>query len=793
MHNSVSQTILSTPHFDQDGVIAYQLSSGKSVHLVYAVAQQAMLGKYFVDRYMGEGMLGPYAEFVDTDHLPSPVGDSVAEAAARWLRNRATETADKTIVWLHDFDFVFKDRDIGIPAQWVSAIGQANALLACMHWWKHSGETEWSKLAAGVVASFSCPANTRSGVAYKLYEDADWFEEYPTQIPSHILNCHLLSLIALERAGRLLNIPLAGTAFERGWHALIRRVGRYDRFEWSRYDTYDDLFIFLRLLPTKLGRVAIGRIELQTASGSVIRCIDAPVVEVVDQPISRLAGIDWGAAETLDGRLGRVIPNSQDKYASAVPEGGTDQNTYLIFEEGRILADQWVDSGVKLVLEVYLSEGTQLEFQPQDPREGGLRFISSPDLPPLKRVGWHQVTLDIPPRLIGRVLPRHYHRLHTELLGTLLAVHPDPVLDEVMRRWFANDFYDAPRILPISSTAPRSIYVFVNDRCGLRCKMCDVGMQDQEAVFSTNLTQKGRNLDSGLLIRSLRDLGQDAQGVSLCLTGTEPLLYSQLYPILKAAKSLGMLTHVTTNGLMLQKAADDLAEAGLDQLTISIDGPPLIHDEVRQHPGLFSKVVDGFEALKQACATRAMPVPKLAISFAISYDNHLHVLEFMEAIRPFHPSSVSISHLNYVAPNSAQKHNISFPAYPIAPSSVTAWEAAKNMDYLGLYLQLEQVRRISWTEVCIIPYCPTPTRLQWYYQRPELPMSRPVCAATFLITQILADGSLTVLGRCFDVSMGNLATQSIKDIWDGEKYSEFRSFVSEHPNLEPCLRCCGSL
>lgn len=792
MRNFSSQTILSCPHFDKNGVIVFRQNADKDAYLVYSVAQQAMLGRYFGDRYMGEGILGPYAEFVDIDHLPSPVGDPVAEAAACWLRSHATKTMSGTVVWLHDFDFTFMDGDSLIPKPWVSAIGQANALLACLHWWRHTGEDEWLELASGAVASFNNPSSTRTGVAYRIDEDSDWFEEYPTLVPSHILNCHLLSLIALERAGRIDRLSFSTIPFERGWRALINRIGHYDRKEWSRYDTYDHFFLFLRLLPSVKGLVALGRVELQTASGLVIRHLDASSETVSDKPISRIAGIDWGIIKNLCGKAGRIIPNCQEKYAQEIPEGGTDQNTYLIFEEERLPAERWLDSGVKLTMEVFLSSEAQLTLQFQDLLKGGLNFLADQDVAAIQGEGWHEVSINIPHRLIGRILPRHYHILHTELLGTLLALRPDKTLEEIFRRWHISNLSDFQTIMPINSEMPQNIYVNVNDRCGLRCKMCDVGERDPKAIFFKNLTEKGRELDPEMLIRALREFGSNAKNVTLCITGTEPLMYSHLLYVLKMAKYLGMRTQITTNGLLLHKRAEELA-GEVDQVTISIDGPPHIRDEVRRLPGLFKKISDGIEILKQTCEARSISMPILTFSFAISKDNHLHVVDFMESIQSFQPHSITISHLNYVAPQSAEKHNISFPTYPIMPSSLAAWEETQDMDYFGLFLQLEYARNIKWTDVHIIPYCPTPTRLQWYYQRPELPMSRPSCAAPFWSVQILADGSISVLGRCYDVTMGNIAEHSLKDIWNGDNYFSIRTFLTEHPYLEACMRCCGSL
>ena len=404
--------------------------------------------------------------------------------------------------------------------------------------------------------------------------------------------------------------------------------------------------------------------------------------------------------------------------------------------------------------------------------------------------------------------------VQTELLGALLARRPDPALEGVFRRWHSSDFFDVPAI-EVAAVAPKTVYAFVNDRCGLKCKMCDIGAEnrgvDQETLLgadahslegstsllrpslSLNMTDRGRDLKPEILIAALRGMGDAARGALLQVNGTEPLLYPEYPELLRAARGAGMKTGITTSGIVLKREAMRLAEAGLDQLFLSMDGPPAIHDEIRGVPGLFNRILDGVEALDSACAMLGRPRPTIVVSFAVTFDNHLHIAEFLEAVRPIRPASVILNHLNFVSTDVARRHNASFPAYSIGPSSLSAWEECRNMDFLELFRQIEIARRADWTEVCVIPHCPTPTRLQWYYTRPELPMSRPRCEALQACVQVRTDGTVAALGRCFSVTMGDLNSEKLSEVWAGRPYQELRGMVREQPFLEACMRCCGSL
>lgn len=786
------QTVLGAAFFDERDVISFRQPSGEAAKLVYCVAQQAMIGKRFKERYPVERVPFPYAEFFDISMLPSPAGDNVAESAAAWLEENAHRGENGGVTWLHDFDFVFMNKDLPVYSPWLSAVGQANALLACLHWFRHTGEEKWRRMAEGAVDPFCRPLSIEDGVSYAIKEGMHWFEEYPTANPSHILNCHLLSLVSLEHAGRILNSGSALSAFSKGWEGLKAWIHRYDREYWSRYDQPRKLFLFLRLVPSVKGKACIGDIELSVPEGIRICRLDAVKDEASDQPVSRLAGIDWGPAETAEGRRCRRVPNRQDYHQKAIPHGGTDQNTYLIFEEGLDFG-LYSEKGLVLSLEVWLEGGAELDIEFRDPRHEGLVFGADPSIKRLSHEGWATVNIQIPPRLSGHPLSQHYHRFNTELLGTLLQTNQDEELERIFNKWHRADLYNMPSEYPPPGELPKTVFVFVNDKCGLRCKMCDFGVSNEEASLAQMMAGRGNRMDPGVLTGLFATLGTGPGELSLRLTGTEPLLYPHYRDVLKEAKKRGLNTGITTNGLMLEKEAEALIDIRIDELALSIDGPPQIHDEIRGHRGLFDRILKGVESLKRKSRLDKSRCPDIDISFTISRDNHLRITEFFDSIKAIEPRSVVLSHLNFVTPETARAHNQAYPGLLISPSSVEAWEDALKMDFYGLFWQLEEARKIKWTEVCIIPFTPTPSRLKWYYTNPELPMSRAVCAAPWYSVQVLTDGTVTVLGRCFRVDLGDLRKETLRGIWSGRGYENMRAFLKGRKWLAPCMRCCGSL
>lgn len=786
------QTILTQPFIGEDGVVRYRLSDGRPVCLVYSIAQQAMWGRKFIERYMCEDILNPYAESIDIDMLPSPKKDETAQNAASWIINNAKETRGGGAVWLQEFDFVYRDNDLPVLAPWASGVGQANMLLACLYWRKHSADRVWDELARRAVIPFVTKLSTQEGLAYTFDNGDVWFEEYPTVKPSHILNGHLLSLIALQKASAELGDTNARTAFEKGCRALERFIDLYDKDIWTRYDLSDMLFIFFRLVPSKGGKVILGRVNLETTDGLRVAGIEPSLTEACDRPVSRLAGIDWGAVSSIDGQTGRILPYCRDLYSDGIPAGGTDQNTYLIFQEN-VPNELWIHKGLKLRMQVYFEDNASLDIQYRDPRIENLSFLNMTENPALYDEGWRELTVNISPSQIGHNLPRHYHRLHSELMGMLVDNFNNEKLIKFFRKWYECDFFDAQQLFKHEGQIPRSIFIFVNNKCGLSCKMCDWGVKDTEATLNIHMTQKDVELDKDILIKAIDRLNDGAKETEIFIVGTEPLLYHDSFRLIEALNETGCKVNVTTNGLMLKEKAADIARANLNSLSLSIDGPKDVHDEIRGFPGLFKKITEGVEKVKKVCLEENYKIPDIHINCTISRYNHNRIREFFKEIKCIEPKSVTLSHLNFVTPEIADQHNCSYPDYSIGQSSVQAWRDSLNIDFWKLFWEIEEARKINWTNVNLVPYCPTPMRIKWYYTKPEIPMGRLYCAAPWYSMQVLTDGTVAVLGRCFNKTMGDLKSQSINDIWQGEKYDEIRKFISEPSLPLPCLRCCGSL
>jgi cytosylglucuronate decarboxylase len=135
---------------------------------------------------------------------------------------------------------------------------------------------------------------------------------------------------------------------------------------------------------------------------------------------------------------------------------------------------------------------------------------------------------------------------------------------------------------------PRYLFIRILEACNANCFMCDFALSRDSYRFS---------------IRDLRDVLSQASlaGVHYVrFTGGEPLLHQEIVPFVRIGTMAGMKLSVITNGSLLPKMIDELADAGLAQVIVSIDGASAeTHDGYRGTAGLFHRCLKGLRRARE--------------------------------------------------------------------------------------------------------------------------------------------------------------------------------------------------
>lgn len=126
-------------------------------------------------------------------------------------------------------------------------------------------------------------------------------------------------------------------------------------------------------------------------------------------------------------------------------------------------------------------------------------------------------------------------------------------------------------------------------RCNLRCQHC----------YSTSGPEQGGGLPLEALLRLLPELA--AEGFNaISVSGGEPLMYEPLPQLLKAAANLGLVTSLTTNGLLLTVRRLGEIAPYVRLLAVSVDGMPQSHNRLRALPTAFAKMAEKLAMLRSS-------------------------------------------------------------------------------------------------------------------------------------------------------------------------------------------------
>ena len=355
---------------------------------------------------------------------------------------------------------------------------------------------------------------------------------------------------------------------------------------------------------------------------------------------------------------------------------------------------------------------------------------------------------------------------------------------------------DVARVDGACRLAPEWLVLDVNNVCNLHCNMCDVGLEDRSTAFWSNLIGSDpRDMTVEMLERVLEQAKAFFPRPRIALAMTEPLIHPQILDLARAVTARGFYCAITSNGSRLPRLAAGLVEAGLGELTLSVDGPPEVHDRIRGRKGSFEELYQG--ALALAAARGDTRAPRLQISLTVSEANQGHIAEAVRSVLPLRPDRVMVSQLNFISDDMARAHNGAYGGpLAVTRSSLGEMDPAR-FDAALIWGQLQDVRAEAgaWadTRLTLTPDFEDASEVARYYREPEQFVGTRTCRDPWRMAMVRSDGTLLPAhGRCYHVPLGNVTRGSLAELWNGPAMRGFRRTLQAGGGTLPaCSRCCG--
>jgi cyclic pyranopterin phosphate synthase len=185
----------------------------------------------------------------------------------------------------------------------------------------------------------------------------------------------------------------------------------------------------------------------------------------------------------------------------------------------------------------------------------------------------------------------------------------------------------------------RDLRLSVIDRCNFRCTYCMPANEIGPDFPWLKNTERLSFEEMLRLVRQFARLGVE----KIRLTGGEPLLRTHLPELIEGLRAIDGIDDIamTTNGILLERFAVDLKQAGLDRVTVSLDA--LDESIFREMNGGFASPTDvlaGIEAAQQA------GLENIKINTVVRRD--LNMGEILPILDHFRGSGITVRFIEYM-------------------------------------------------------------------------------------------------------------------------------------------------
>jgi Fe-coproporphyrin III synthase len=306
-----------------------------------------------------------------------------------------------------------------------------------------------------------------------------------------------------------------------------------------------------------------------------------------------------------------------------------------------------------------------------------------------------------------------------------------------------------------------------HSRCNCRCKMCD--------IWKTTQAQEIGVEDLRRQIGSIERL----QVRWVVLSGGEPLMHSDLWSLIDLLRERQIRVTLLSSGLLLGRYAKSLVKS-VDDVIVSLDGPPEVHNAIRGVPGAFAIAAAGVERIREH-----NPGFPISARCTVQRSNFRHLRETADAAQRLRLNSIS-----FLAADLDSSAFARPDGWPMERKAAVGLDSA---EVRALESELEVL--ISRGE-CEQFICESPEKLRriaFHFRAVlgEVSPVAPVCNAPWNSAVVEADGS--VRPCFFQPRIGHLSSgKPLDQILNGPEAVAFRSSLNVATN-PICQKCVCSL
>lgn len=257
----------------------------------------------------------------------------------------------------------------------------------------------------------------------------------------------------------------------------------------------------------------------------------------------------------------------------------------------------------------------------------------------------------------------------------------------------------------------------------------------------------------------------------------EPLLAPNAFELIRYCKDKRINTYLTTNGTLLEAKHREIVQSGLNQLSVSIDGPTSeIYEKIRCKK-YYNKIIGGIKKINEYKIKLKTKKPLLAIHVVVQEDNYRHLASFVELAYRMDVKKVFFLQIEREI---YQNNEALFTGIDKSLLSSQLIEADSRAIKYGIQTNISFWKN-NFNEL-----------KKKYQKRNGYPLSDKICVEPWSTMFINLGGDIfpccalqSQKGR-----VGNIFDKPIRDIWNGRPIAKFRHAVkNKKKTFFRCKEC----
>ena len=281
-----------------------------------------------------------------------------------------------------------------------------------------------------------------------------------------------------------------------------------------------------------------------------------------------------------------------------------------------------------------------------------------------------------------------------------------------------------------------------------------------------------------------------AHGIGhVLLRGGEPFLFPGIVELLDYIISRNIAVAMDTNGTLLGRYAEDLVRLEHIHLTVSVDGPEDIHDQVRGVKGCFGMVRDGLARLAECERKRGIALSK-AICFVISPDSVCGLGAMPDVARQLGIKTIAIVPYYYVTGAQGNEYErILRERFGCAAYSWRGFRHEQSGVDFDIFREQFRAYTAGLNGIVSYPYMAfQEDEYRAWFADSVTPVGPARCMNVERLLDVQPNGDANFCVDFPDYVIGNALTSTLAELWNSERAERFRACRRSGP-LPVCHRC----